>query len=244
MARTSTSSSTAAPSDDDGRAGRRLRGPQVLRLRLGRGGPEAAGPARGGAGQVDLAYQNLESSSSGVTTVDHYFDTLGGIARAVKRARGRARGETCRSISAIRRGATAKVRTLKDQVALETRSRALNPPVLRAAADPRARGRARKIESARHQHDGLVGDHRRGRALGLPAHLRDLRAGRGDARTARRSEPCRRPSRMANRLLEASDRAYWQPRRRDAGGVCRSRPTPSRIGWKAWRECSRLRSAE
>ena len=32
----------------------------------------------------------------------------------------------------------------------------------------------RNIESARHQHDGLVGDDRRGRALGLPADQRDL----------------------------------------------------------------------
>lgn len=31
---------------------------------------------------VDLAYQNLESVELGVTSVDHYFDTLGGIARA------------------------------------------------------------------------------------------------------------------------------------------------------------------
>jgi magnesium chelatase subunit H len=30
-------------------------------------------------GNVDLAYQNLESVELGVTTVDHYFDTLGGI---------------------------------------------------------------------------------------------------------------------------------------------------------------------
>ena len=37
---------------------------------------------------VDAAYQNLESVELGVTSVDHYFDTLGGIARAVKRARG------------------------------------------------------------------------------------------------------------------------------------------------------------
>ncbi|MBE7212753.1 MAG: cobaltochelatase subunit CobN, partial [Gluconacetobacter diazotrophicus] len=35
-------------------------------------------------GRVDLAYQNLESVELGVTTVDHYFDTLGGIARAVR----------------------------------------------------------------------------------------------------------------------------------------------------------------
>jgi magnesium chelatase subunit H len=36
---------------------------------------------------VDLAYQNLESVELGVTTIDHYFDTLGGISRAVKRPR-------------------------------------------------------------------------------------------------------------------------------------------------------------
>src|SRR6056297_3901194 len=73
---------------------------------------------------VDLAYQNLESIELGVTTVDHYFDTLGGIARAVKRARGGQ--EAALYISDTTRGA-GKVRTLADQVALETRSRALNP---------------------------------------------------------------------------------------------------------------------
>jgi cobalamin biosynthesis Mg chelatase CobN len=46
-----------------------------------------AGCCRSRAGDVDLAYQNLESVELGVTTVDHYFDTLGGINRAVKRAR-------------------------------------------------------------------------------------------------------------------------------------------------------------
>ncbi len=64
---------------------------------------------------VDLAYQNLESVELGVTTVDHYFDTLGGIARAVKRASGH---ETPVYIGDQTRGGT-KVRTLKDQVALE-----------------------------------------------------------------------------------------------------------------------------
>ena len=37
---------------------------------------------------VDLAYQNLDFVELGVTTVDHYFDTLGGIGRAVASARG------------------------------------------------------------------------------------------------------------------------------------------------------------
>ena len=34
-------------------------------------------------GGVEAAYQNLDSVELGVTTVDHYFDTLGGISRAV-----------------------------------------------------------------------------------------------------------------------------------------------------------------
>ena len=38
--------------------------------------------------KVDMAYQNLESVELGVTTVDHYFDTLGGISRSVRRAKG------------------------------------------------------------------------------------------------------------------------------------------------------------
>jgi magnesium chelatase subunit H len=74
--------------------------------------------------EVDVAYQNLESVELGVTTVDHYFDTLGGIARAVKRARG---GEDAAIYIGDQTRGAAKVRTLKEQVALETRTRSLNP---------------------------------------------------------------------------------------------------------------------
>ena len=37
---------------------------------------------------VELTYQNLDSVEVGVTTIDVYFDTLGGIATAAKRAAG------------------------------------------------------------------------------------------------------------------------------------------------------------
>lgn len=73
---------------------------------------------------VDLAYQNLDSVELGVTTVDHYFDTLGGISRAVRRARGGAGAPVY--IGDQTRGA-GTVRTLSEQVALETRTRMLNP---------------------------------------------------------------------------------------------------------------------
>ena len=82
---------------------------------------------------VDLAYQNLDSVELGVTTIDTYFDTLGGVSRAVKRAKtASAGGEAAvapvyigdQTNDAIGGGT---VRTLSEQVALETRTRMLNP---------------------------------------------------------------------------------------------------------------------
>jgi magnesium chelatase subunit H len=73
--------------------------------------------------EVQLTYQNLDSVEVGVTTIDVYFDTLGGISTAVKRAKG---AEIPVYIGDQTSG-TAVVRTLGDQVALETRTRTLNP---------------------------------------------------------------------------------------------------------------------
>jgi magnesium chelatase subunit H len=73
--------------------------------------------------RVDLAYQNLESIELGVTTVDHYFDSLGGISRAAKQAGGH---DIPIYIGDQTRG-KGQVRSLAEQVALETRTRALNP---------------------------------------------------------------------------------------------------------------------
>jgi magnesium chelatase subunit H len=73
---------------------------------------------------VDVTYQNLDSIEVGVTTVDHYFDTLGGISRAVRKARGGI-------ASAVYIGDPTRgdgvVRTISEQVSLESRTRALNP---------------------------------------------------------------------------------------------------------------------
>ena len=72
---------------------------------------------------VDLAYQNLESVELGVTSIDQYFDTLGGISRSAKRA---GAGEIAVYIGDQTRG-EGQVRTLNEQVSLETRTRVLNP---------------------------------------------------------------------------------------------------------------------
>jgi magnesium chelatase subunit H len=78
---------------------------------------------------VDLAYQNLDSVELGVTTIDTYFDTLGGISRAVQRAK-KADGQDA-TVAPVYIGDQTRgdgtVRTLSEQVALETRTRMLNP---------------------------------------------------------------------------------------------------------------------
>jgi magnesium chelatase subunit H len=75
---------------------------------------------------VELAYQNIDSVELGVTTVDTYFDTLGGISRAIQRAKGKDCEVAPVYIGDQTRG-DGVVRTLSEQVALETRTRMLNP---------------------------------------------------------------------------------------------------------------------
>jgi magnesium chelatase subunit H len=106
--------------EDEGRTGRDLHAPQGLRLRP-RGRPvQQPALLQSVLAGVELAYQNLDSVELGVTTIDTYFDTLGGISRAVRAPRAAAR--SCRVyIGDQTRGANGgTVRTLSEQVALET----------------------------------------------------------------------------------------------------------------------------
>ncbi|MCF1710692.1 magnesium chelatase subunit H [Tabrizicola sp. J26] len=154
---------------------------------------------------VDLAYQNLESIELGVTSVDHYFDTLGGIARAVKRQRG---AETPVYISDQTRG-TGKIRSLRDQIALESRSRTLNPKFYESLLKHGAEG-VRQIEAHVTNTMGWSATaeavepwvyQRLSETFVLDEDMRRRMASLNPAASAR----------MANRLLEASERAYWTP---------------------------------
>jgi magnesium chelatase subunit H len=73
---------------------------------------------------VSLTYQNLDSVELGVTTIDNYFDTLGGITQAIQQANG---GITKPVFIGDQTRGEGQVRSLSDQVDLETRSRILNP---------------------------------------------------------------------------------------------------------------------
>ncbi|MCA3449589.1 MAG: magnesium chelatase subunit H [Rhodobacter sp.] len=156
---------------------------------------------------VDLAYQNLESVELGVTSLDHYFDTLGGIARAVRRARG-GTGETPVYIGDQTRG-TGKVRTLRDQIALESRSRTLNPKFYEGMLRHGPEG-VRQIEA---HVTNTLGWSATTRAVDPWVYQRLSETFVLDEAMRRRLADLnpQASARMANRLLEASDRNYWQP---------------------------------
>ncbi|MCL4119334.1 UNVERIFIED_CONTAM: hypothetical protein GTU68_030691 [Idotea baltica] len=155
---------------------------------------------------VDLAYQNLESTELGVTSVDHYFDTLGGISRAVRRARGGQ--EATIYISDTTRG-NGKVRTLAEQVALETRSRSLNPKFHEALLKHGAEG-VRQIES--HITNTVGWSATTGQVEPwIYQRISETFVLDDDMRQRLTDLNPVASSRMANRLLEAQDRDYWQP---------------------------------
>ena len=173
----------------------------------GRDGRAAAEPEllRSALKDVEVAYQNLESVELGVTSVDHYFDTLGGIARAVKRARGT---DAAVYVGDQTRGGHA-VRTLRAQVALETRTRALNPRFFEPLLEHGHEG-VRAIES--HVTNTLGWSATTGAVEPwVYARLSETFVLDEAMRERLSALNPQGAARMAGRLLEASDRAYWEP---------------------------------
>ena len=158
---------------------------------------------------VELAYQNLESVELGVTTIDHYFDTLGGIARAAREARGA--GAALPVYIGDQTGSEERVRTLREQVSLETRTRSLNPKWTEEMLRHGAEG-VRQIEA--HITN----------TLGWSATTEQVEPWvyRELTKTYLLDEQMRHrlaelnpkaSVKLAHRLLEASDRGYWTPDR-------------------------------
>ncbi|MEN9775031.1 MAG: hypothetical protein RL322_2101 [Pseudomonadota bacterium] len=160
---------------------------------------------------VSLAYQNLDSIEVGVTTVDNYFDTLGGVTRAVRRARSQAGtgGESVPVYIGDQTTGSGQVRTLSEQVALETRTRVLNPKWYEGMLAHGYEG-VRQIEA--HLTNTMGWSATTGqiqpwvyqqmtRTFMLDPQMRDRLASLNPTASAR----------VANRLLEASDRNYWNP---------------------------------
>jgi len=155
---------------------------------------------------VDLAYQNLDSVELGVTTVDHYFDTLGGISRAVRIARG---GESAPVYIGDQTRGAGTVRTLSEQVALETRTRMLNPKWYEGMLKHGYEG-VRQIEE--HVTNTMGWSATTGEVAPwvyrqltetfvLDPEMRERLASLNPVASAK----------VANRLIEAHERKYWSP---------------------------------
>ncbi len=154
---------------------------------------------------VQLTYQNLESVELGITTVDHYFDTLGGISRAAKRASGT---DVPVYIGDQTRG-EGLVRTLSEQVALETRTRMLNPKWYEGMLQHGYEG-VRQIESSVTNTLGWSATtgavqpwvyQQITQTFVLDPEMRERLATLNPTASAK----------VANRLLEAHERRYWSP---------------------------------
>jgi magnesium chelatase subunit H len=155
---------------------------------------------------VQLTYQNLDSVELGVTTVDNYFDTLGGITHAVKLAKG---GKTPPVYIGDQTKGNASVRSLKEQVSIEIRTRMLNPKWYESMLEHGYEG-VRQIET--HVTNTMGWSATTGQVqpwvykqlsetFMLDPAMRDRLAKLNPTASAR----------VANRLIEASERNYWQP---------------------------------
>lgn len=73
--------------------------------------------------RVEVTYQNIDTTEVGITDVDHYFEYLGGVSKAVEKQTGaRPRIYLSDTLSP-----GAKVRTLEETVRLETHTKTVNP---------------------------------------------------------------------------------------------------------------------
>jgi magnesium chelatase subunit H len=155
---------------------------------------------------VSLTYQNLDSVELGVTTVDTYFDTLGGINSAVRRAKG---GASTPVYISDQTSGSGTVRTLSEQVSLETRTRTLNPKWYEGMLEHGYEG-VRQIEVQVTNTMGwsaTTGEvqpwvyQQITQTFILDPEMR--------ARLAKLNPTA--SAKVANRLIEASERKYWQP---------------------------------
>jgi magnesium chelatase subunit H len=155
--------------------------------------------------QVDITFQNVDSLEMGLTDVDHYAEYLGGMTRAVEHIRGSQPASYVGDFLMP----DGKVRSVEEMVALETRTKTLNPRWFEGMLAHGYEG-AREIESHVTNtfgwsatcgavpgwvYDGIAGTYALDAAM-----LERLSKANPHAAVG-----------LVGRLLEATSRGYWQP---------------------------------
>ena len=154
---------------------------------------------------VEFAFQNLESVEVGITDLDQYVDGLGGISRSIARAKGK---EAPVYILDTTQG-PAKVRTLAEQIDLETRTRTLNPKWYEGMLKHGFEG-VRQIEG--HVTNTMGWSATTGQVAPWVYQQISETFVLDPAMRERLSRLNPKSSaRVANRLLEACDRQLWHP---------------------------------
>ncbi|MEM9863263.1 MAG: magnesium chelatase subunit H, partial [Myxococcota bacterium] len=155
-------------------------------------------------GSIDLAYQNLESVELGVTTIDHYFDTLGGISRVASKG-----GRQLPVYIGDQTQSEERVRTLADQVALESRTRSLNPKWAEEMLQHGAEG-VRQLEAQVTNTLGWSATTGQVAPWVYTELTKTYVLDEAMRERLARLNP-KASVRLAGRLLEAAERAYWEP---------------------------------
>ena len=155
--------------------------------------------------RVEATYQNIDSFEVGITDVDHYFEYLGGISRAVeKRAQARPSIYLSDSLSP-----QTKIRSLEETIRLETRAKTLNPKWYEGMLKHGFRGVA-EIEN---HVLNTFGWSATADAVDPWIYTDIAKTFLLDAEMYRRLQELNPYSvqSLTKRLLEAHDRGYWNP---------------------------------
>jgi magnesium chelatase subunit H len=155
--------------------------------------------------RVEATYQNIDSFEVGITDVDHYFEYLGGISKAVeKRSQARPAIYLSDSLSP-----QTKIRSLEEMIRLETRAKTLNPKWYEGMLKHGFRGVA-EIEN---HVLNTFGWSATADAVDPWIYTEIARTFLLDATMFRRLQELNPHSvrSLTQRLLEAHDRGYWNP---------------------------------
>ena len=158
-------------------------------------------------GGASLSFQGLDSVDLGATDIDQYVESLGGMTRVIAQQRGSAPAVLVGDYN----GAKGKVRSLAEQVELESRTKILNPRWYESQLDFGYEG----VRNIAGHMTTTFGWSATGGANTVPQWVYaevsktfvlddEMRA-----RMARMNPDA--ASGLAQRLLEATDRGYWAP---------------------------------
>ena len=156
-------------------------------------------------GTASLSFQNVDSVELGATDIDQYVEALGGVNRVIEQQQ----QKKVACYMGDHTGRDGRIRTLEEQVVLETRTRMLNPKWYEGQLKHGYEG-VRNIaghiattvgwSSTTGSVPGWVyGD--MAQTFVLDAEMRERLASLNPSAAAG----------MATRLLEANDRGYWSP---------------------------------